>query len=408
MAKKKKNSKWIKPRHKFVRNLLCGLLKPYCKSKYHVKVEKFADQSDRQYLILSNHQTAFDQFFVGMAFRGSIYYVASEDLFSKGFVSKVIKHLVAPIPIKKQTTDVKAVLDCFRVAKEGGTICIFPEGNRTFSGKTEYINPAVVGLVQKLGLPLAIFRIEGGYGVHPRWSDVKRKGTMRAYVSNVIEPEDYKSLNKDEMLELIRSELYVNEAHANSIFRHKKRAEYLERAIYVCPKCGLSTFYSKGDTITCQKCGLSVRYGEDTALTSESEGFPFGFVNDWYDYQQDYVNALDVAAMTDAPIYEDTAKYSEVIVYKHKVRLQKKAQSRLYGDRIEISGKKIGTVVYRFDDVTAVTVLGKNKVNIYVNDRIYQLKADKRFNALRYVNLFYRYKNQTKGEENGQCKFLGL
>ena len=83
MAKNSKKIKWIKPRHKFFRNLVCACVRPACKHKYHVEIEKFQDQGDRQYLVLANHQTAFDQFFVGMVFKGSVYYVASEDLFPK-------------------------------------------------------------------------------------------------------------------------------------------------------------------------------------------------------------------------------------------------------------------------------------------------------------------------------------
>jgi 1-acyl-sn-glycerol-3-phosphate acyltransferase len=62
----------------------------------------------------------------------------------------------------------KAVKTCVRVAKEGGTIAIAPEGNRTYSGVTESIKPSITGLIRLLRIPVAIFRIEGGYGVHPR------------------------------------------------------------------------------------------------------------------------------------------------------------------------------------------------------------------------------------------------
>lgn len=111
-----------------------------------------------------------------MIYRGPVYYVASEDLFSNGFVSGLLRYAVAPIPIRKQTTDIRSVMNCIKVAKEGGTIAIAPEGNRTFSGRTEYIKPSIVGLVRVLKLPVAFIRIEGGYGVQPRWSDVVRKG----------------------------------------------------------------------------------------------------------------------------------------------------------------------------------------------------------------------------------------
>ena len=113
--KRKKNKKWIKPRHTLVRNILSVTLGLYSRIRYGIKVERFKEQEKRPYLVLLNHQTPFDQFFVGMAFKGPIYYLATEDIFSNGFVSSVIKYLVAPIPIKKQAADIKAILTCIKV-----------------------------------------------------------------------------------------------------------------------------------------------------------------------------------------------------------------------------------------------------------------------------------------------------
>ena len=70
----------MRPRHRVVREILNLTLGVYTRIKYDVRVEKFKEQGKRSYLILFNHQTAFDQFFVGMSFRGPIYYVASEDI----------------------------------------------------------------------------------------------------------------------------------------------------------------------------------------------------------------------------------------------------------------------------------------------------------------------------------------
>ena len=133
--KQKKNKKWIKPRHKVVSAVLRWPVLWLCKILYRVKITKFKEEKKQPYLILYNHQTAFDQFFVGLAFKQPIYYMATEDIFSNGWVSSLIKYLVEPIPIKKQTTDIKAILNCIRIAKEGGSICIAPEGNRTYSGE---------------------------------------------------------------------------------------------------------------------------------------------------------------------------------------------------------------------------------------------------------------------------------
>ena len=404
MEKKKK--KWTHPRHAVVTELVRLVLSPYCRIKYGVHPEKFKNQGDRAYLVLYNHQTAFDQFFVGMSFRGPIYYMATEDIFSLGWVSKLLRWVIAPIPIRKQTTDITAVMNCIKVAREGGTIAIAPEGNRTYSGRTEYMNPAIASMAKKLKLPIALYRIEGGYGVQPRWSDGTRKGRMRSYVSRVIEPEEYENLKPQELMKLIEEGLYVDEAAADGVFRSNTKAEYLERCIYVCPFCGLSEFESRGDEITCKKCGRVVTHGEDKRLTGKGFDFPFEFVGNWYDYQKQYINSLDVTRFTDKPIYRDQARVSEVIVYERKNLLRKDAAISLYGDRMVLDAGQENEQVLHFDDVTAAACLGRNKLNIYHGKDIYQFKGGKRFNALKYVNLYFRYKHITRGEEHDQ--FLGL
>ena len=399
--KKQKKKNWTLPRHKVITALLRYPLSLYCRLVYGLRIPRRNELIRQQSLILLNHQTPFDQFFVGMYCDKPVYYMATEDIFSNGWVSKLIKWLVAPIPIKKQTTDIKAVMNCIKVAREGGNICIAPEGNRTYSGKTEYMNPAIAPMAKKLGLPIVLFRIEGGYGKEPRWSDVVRRGKLEVTISRIISPEEAKTMTNDELTKAIEEGLYVNEACVDREFHHRKLAQYLERAIYVCPECGLSSFESHGDLLACKKCGRQTRYLPTKELQGVGFDSPFRFVNDWYEYQKDFVNAFDPTVFTDKPIYEDRAKVSEVIVYKCKGVLMEDAAVRLFGDRIEL-----GDIVLPFEEISTVAVLGKNKLNIYHTDKLYQLKSNKRFNALKYVNLFYRSKNIMRGEPDG--KFLGL
>ena len=406
MKKKKKRKKWMKFRHRMVRTVLGCFIGPYTRLKYGVKIDKFKEEGKRPYLILYNHQTAFDQFMVGLAFRQPVYYVASEDLFSNGFVSSVIRYLVEPIPIKKQATDVTAVMTCMRLAKEGGTIAIAPEGNRTYSGETVYISPAIAGLAKNIKLPIALYRIEGGYGVQPRWSDKVRRGKMHTYVSRVIEPEEYADLSNEELFEIIKSELTVKEGVADAHFYSGKKAEYLERAMYVCPDCGLSVFESHGNEITCTKCNKTITYGTDKTLTGIGFEFPFRFVSEWYAYQNQFVSTLDLAPYTDVPLYCDTAKLSEVIVYKKKQLIKETAEIKLYGNRIVIEEGSPEELVLPFDEISAMSVLGRNKLNIYHDKKIYQLKSTPRFNALKYVNMYHHYKNKNKEDANEE--FLGL
>jgi 1-acyl-sn-glycerol-3-phosphate acyltransferase len=263
------------------------------------------------------------------------------------------------------------------------------------------MSPAIIPLAKKMGMPILLYRLEGGYGVMPRWGDVVRRGKMRCYVSRVIMPEEYKDMTDDELYEAVKEGLYVNEACVDGTYRHKKRAEYLERLLYVCPFCGLSSFESHKDTVTCLSCGRKATY----TVTKELEGdFPYRFVADWYDAQEAFINQLDVTEKAE-PLYVEKARLSEVIAYERKVILDKEAVVELYGHSIVL---KYGgeEKIFSFDELLAVTVLGRNKLNMYFGDKIFQLKGSKRFNAVKYMHLFHRYKNLKRGNENEQ--FLGL
>ena len=100
------------------------------------------------------------------------------------------------------------------------------------------------------------------------------------------------------------------------------------------------------------------------------------------------------------------AALSEVILYKEKKLLRETATFKLYGDRVVIDEGEHIELVLPFDEVSSVAVLGRNKLNIYFGDMVYQVKGGKRFNALKYVNLFHRYVNVKEGNPDG--KFLGL
>lgn len=405
--KKKKRKKWVKTRHKIVEFVLYCLLYPYCRLKYKIKIEKFKDKDKGPYLVLYNHQTGFDQFFVGMPFKRPVYYVASEDIFSMGFTSKIIKYLVEPIPIKKQTADVSAVMNCMRVAREGATIALSPEGNRTYSGRTGYMKPAIVGLVKALKMPVAFVRLEGGYGVHPRWSDKVRRGKMRAYVSSVLTQDQYKAMTDDEIFAYIERELYVDEGCISGEFKSKHLAEYLERAMYVCDDCGLSEFESHGDIIHCKKCGKKIRYLPTKELEGVDKPFGFKFVTEWYDYQNDFINSLDPRLYTNTPLYTEKVDFSEVVLYKNKELIEEGVSLELYGDRIVISGKCFEKMTVDFNTASAITVLGKNKLDVYFGGKVYQIKGTERFCALKYVNFYNRYKNIISEEhKNGRC--LGI
>ena len=80
----------------------------------------------------------------------------------------------------------------------------------------------------------------------------------------------------------------------------------------------------------------------------------------------------------------------------------------MYPDKIVFTLKKGQTIKKEFlTDVSSMAVLGKNKLEIFVDDKVWQVVGDKRFNAVKYANFFFKYKNNKEGiYDLGQ--FLGL
>ncbi len=403
--KKKKRQKWIRLRHRIIQHIICPFMAVFTRLKYGLHYKKF-HPTEKQYLVLANHQTAFDQFFMGLVLYPKImpYYVASEDIFTNGFVSKLIKYLVNPIPIKKQTSDVSCVMNCIRVVREGGSIGISPEGNRTFDGKTVTMKNSVASLARALKIPVALLRIEGGYGVEPRWGKRTRRGRIDAYVSRVISVEEIKQMTDEELFALIEQELSVNDCASGKRFRSKKRAECMERAFYICPECGISTFRSRGAEVVCQRCQKIITLGEDLSLSTESAPLPFSDTAGWYDYQNEYLLSHDTSTLIETPIHTADISLFEIEPYKCKRLLSKKAKIKLYGDRYEIQTEE-GEQVFLFDEIKSVTCLGKKKVNFTTKEKLYQIKGDDRFPLLEYMNLYYNYISIKGGHYD---RFLGI
>lgn len=401
---KKKKSKWIKPRHTVIVKILYWPFYLFVKMRYNVKMERIKSQKEPCF-ILYNHQTLFDQFLVSLLMPKHIYHIASEDLFSNGFISRLLAWAVAPIPFRKSSSDISGIKNCVKVAKEGGNIAMAPEGNRTYSGTTEYIKPGVVSLVKLLKLPLILYRIEGGYGVHPRWSDSIRRGKMRAYVSRILQPDEYASMSNEELLEVIQNELYVDEREDKSEFYCKNNAEYLDRVMYYCPKCGLSEFEASGDIISCKKCGKQIQYLPNKTLKGINTTFPYTYVKEWYDAQSNYIRSLDLNSFGDKVIYSDHVFHSESIYCKRKHVIDEHAVLSIYKDKFVVNTKE-GIVTYPFTDVSSATVLGRNKLNIYSDHRTFQFKGTKHFNPVKYLNIYFHAVNVSKGETDDE--FLGL
>ena len=141
-----------------------------------------APKAEGPCLILSNHVTDFDPILVGLSFPEHMYYVAGENVMRMGFLSKIVARYASVIQRVKGTTDAEAALQILRTLRKGRNVCMFAEGNRTFTGETLPIAPATAKLVKLSRSTLVTYRLTGGYLTTPRWSTHRRKGKMTGAV----------------------------------------------------------------------------------------------------------------------------------------------------------------------------------------------------------------------------------
>ena len=358
--------------------------------KYGYKAENYKLDRKQNYLIICNHSCSLDPFMLGKSFFRPIYFVASDDLLKNGFISKIMKHTVAPIPIRKGTMDISSIRNCISIAKEGGTIGIFPEGNRTYSGEISYLGINLVKFIRKLDLPLIIYHIDGGYGLDPRWGKKSRRGKgSRGYVQRALSKEELCSLKDEELLKIINTNL-SQEISPSLRFKSKEKAEYLERVLFVCPKChALETLVSEKNAIKCKCCSLEATYEEDLSFSSNEPSFKFKKVSEWMNYQKEYLKDLAIEENKVLLGDEKVTLISCLEGKEKEVELVGKLQ--MNSKSFIIKGEK--EIQFFFKDIKQVENQGKHKLLFYIGKDYYEFKGGERFSSYKYYLMFNRINN---------------
>lgn len=385
-----KKKKWCKARHKFWFTIMRPIFSFLFWKKYGYKAENYKLDRKQNYLIICNHSCSLDPFMLGKSFFRPIYFVASDDLLKNGFISKIMKHTVAPIPIRKGTMDISSIRNCISIAKEGGTIGIFPEGNRTYSGEISYLGINLVKFIRKLDLPLIIYHIDGGYGLDPRWGKKSRRGKgSRGYVQRLLSKEELCSLKDEELLKIINTNL-SQEISPSLRFKSKEKAEYLERVLFICPKChALETLVSEKNAIKCKCCSLEATYEEDLSFSSNDPSFKFKKVSEWMNYQKEYLKDLAIEENKVLLGDENVTLISCLEGKEKEVELVGKLQ--MNSKSFIIKGEK--EIQFFFKDIKQVENQGKHKLLFYIGKDYYEFKGGERFSSYKYYLMFNRINN---------------
>ena len=358
-------------RYRSIWKILYFLLIPWLKRKFNYAPEVCTAAGP--FLVLSNHNTDWDPLLLAAAFPDYLSFVASEHIFRWGLISRLLHFLFAPISRLKGTTASSTAISVLRRLKQGVSVAIFAEGDRSFNGRTGEILPATGKLARSAGVPLVTYRMYGGYFTSPRWSGGSlRRGRMRGEVVHVYSPAELRAMSVDEINAAIRSDLavdaYAVQRGEMTPFRGKRLAEHLETVLCRCPRCGaLDTLHSAGDTLSCA-CGFSVRYNAYGFF--EGADAPFDNLTEWDRSQTEALCALaDLAG--DAPIFSDDGmELKEVFPDSHTERALGFGRMTLYADRLECCGE-----IFPLSEMSGFSLVQAQTVDLSCGGRFFEITS---------------------------------
>lgn len=395
MKAKEKNVDKIRRHNKRWMAIIRFILSPSTLKKFEIPPER-SRLPEGGNLILANHVTLADQFFIGVYFENQmLYYVAGENVFSNKLFRWFAEKTIGVIIHMRGVSSINTIKEMTKVIKRGDNVLIFPEGTTTFDGRTEEIDASIAKVAKVSCGNLVLVRIEGGYFARPRWGHTVRKGKMK-FIEQVYTKEQLGKMSPAEIKDAINGHLYTD-AYAE---QEKDPAEHigkdpchgLESCIYRCPKCNHFTkLKTNANSIYCD-CGFEATYDTFGYLT-DKEGAKHT-ITKWCNDQK---TLLKEKVEKTKQTGESELLFTEAVEVKKlyasgKRKKQGEFTIKVYTDHLEYENLRNENVkgTITLTDVEYAFIFQRNTLNIRIKGREYgyEIKGDFSFNALKYRDLY--------------------
>ncbi len=220
------------------------------------------------YVLVSNHASRVDYLYTAPAvLPHRLNYVVGYNEFFRSHLYPIFA-LMQVIPKRNFSPDVHAVSEIIRVIKNGGRVCLFPEGMSSISGSEQ---PCAIGtgkLLKRLGVTVYYTKIAGGYLTNTKHCLDTRPGKVEIVVDTLFTPQQLGQMSADEIQAALNDALAHDDYEWNKTARVSfdgkgEMAKNLGDLLYLCPKCdALYTMDAQGDTIRCTACGNGATVNE--------------------------------------------------------------------------------------------------------------------------------------------------
>ena len=245
------------------------------------------------FIVVCNH-SSFVDFLIIML---SLYPIKVNAITAQKFFLYKPLHKLLPmmgcIPKNLFDPDIRSIIGIKTVLKRGDRVLLFPEGRCAYDGVYAGMHKSTGKLIKKLDVPVIGSSIDGAYKCMPFWRKGLRRGRARVVISDLISPDELKSLSVDEINHTIDMCLNrENEHPPRKPFRTsgtRQLAEGLQFILYWCPKCNREfTMETEDCTIRCTACGNSAILDRDMNLIPAVDSVVPKDIPTWYREQAVY------------------------------------------------------------------------------------------------------------------------
>ncbi len=156
-------------------------------------------------LLVSNHLSYLDVFFLGIPMRRPLNYVARSTLFVPVLGSLI--RSVGGFPIQREGIGASGIKETLRRLRSGGIVTLFPEGTRSADGSMGPLKHGIAVLVQRAGVPVVPVGLAGTFEVWPRSRRIPSPHPIRIHFGRAIYPEDLEGMDAEAVTALITEHL---------------------------------------------------------------------------------------------------------------------------------------------------------------------------------------------------------
>ncbi|MDF2699576.1 MAG: hypothetical protein K0Q49_1132 [Haloplasmataceae bacterium] len=350
----------------YVFQILRYPLKLFIKSKLNIKLIKNEAKNDLgPFFITGNHISAYDPLISLVYVKPLVKFVAADANYDNK-LKKFLFDFAGIIPISKNYQDIRTIKHLLNEVKRKNAVGLYPEGGRNWNGETDKLIYSTSKLIKLLKISVYVQKLEGAYMTSPRWGKTLRKGVTNVTIYKVLDSQDIQKMTDEEIFNVLEKELYHNDynhqRNAMVKLKGKDHAEYIERVIYVCPKCNaIDSFTSHGDTFHCIKCEAIGKVNKYGFIEGD---FKYDNLVDWDHFQKGYLHQyllnLDVE-----PIFMNQVKYK---LSEDKSEKQEYIASILFDNQditLEFDNKK---VIIKINDITEPSITFKNTLIFHENN----------------------------------------